>query len=160
MVTPCWRWNRVHQGDPRQGHSRRPPGDATGSVAQSGVVGVMLLTAVIIILVSVVSLFVLSGIDTESSPTTDVEIAANATTVELIHAGGDDLVTGEVQVVFGRDGAGATGLENATETRGDGDGTFEGSERRVLGHNATETLSVRVVHEPTNTVVARELLDV
>lgn len=127
---------------------------------QSEVVGVLLLTAVIVVVVGLVGAFVLSGVDTESAPSAEVEIDVDATTVQLTHAGGDDLVASDVTVVFGRNGSGETTLANFTETKGDGDGRFEGGEQRTTSHSAADVISVTVVHDPSNEVLARELLDV
>jgi hypothetical protein len=128
--------------------------------AQSETVGVLLLTGVIIALVALASMFVLSGVDTAAPPTTSVEIDVDASTVRFTHAGGDEFDAADVRVVFGRDGSGVVGLENLTESKGDGDGRFEAGERREATHGATGVLAVTVVHEPTNEVIARETADV
>ena len=128
--------------------------------AQSHTVGVILLTAVIIILVGLVSLFVLSNVDTTPEPVADVEVEVTSSTVILTHAGGDQLPTEDVRVVFGRDGSAEASLSSFTELEGNGDGVFEGSERRRAPHSAAAVISVTVVHEPTNTVLAQEFLDV
>lgn len=130
--------------------------------AQSEVIGSLLFTGVVILLVSLVGLVVLSGADTTSEPAVDLEIAVENATVRLTHAGGEDLPASDVRVVLGADDDGSEGLENFTEAPddGDGDGLFEGGERRAHGHGAGDVLAVTVVHEPSGTVLAMERTDV
>lgn len=128
--------------------------------AQSEVVGVLLFTGVVVVLIGVASTFLLSGIDTTAEPVADVEVQVTDSTVRLTHGGGDSLATAAVRVEFGRDGGGATTLADATDVAGDGDDRFEPGERRETGHGASDTISVTVVHDPSDTVVARVVRDV
>lgn len=128
--------------------------------AQSEVVGALLFTVVVVLLVSLVGLVVLSGADTTSEPAVDLEIAVENATVRLTHAGGEDLVASDVVVILGDGATAGRGLETVNESVGDNDTLFEGGEVREASHGATDALSVTVVHEPTNTVLARETGDV
>jgi len=121
---------------------------------------VVLLTGVVVILLALVGVFILSGLDTADDPVVDVEVSVNESTVRITHGGGDRLALTDVRVVFGEGGTGSDGLENFTEVNGDGDGGFDGGEIRETSHGATDVIAVTVVHEPSNTVIAREVLDV
>ncbi len=140
--------------------STSPPAASNARRAQSHTVGVILLTAVIIILVGLVSLFLLSNVDSTPDPVADIEVDVTSSTVILTHGGGDPLPTHDVRVTFGRDGTADAPLTSFSELQGDSDGEFEGSERRQTAHNASAVISVTVVHTPTNTVLAQEFLDV
>lgn len=138
---------------PEEGAPRAP-------CAQSDVVGVLLFTGVVVLLVGVVGTFVLSGIDTTSEPVADVEVHVTDSTVRLTHGGGDSMAAAAVRVEFGRDGSGATTLADASERAGDGDDRLEPGERRETGHGASDTISVSVVHDPSDTVLTRVIRDV
>lgn len=135
-------------------------GTADGGRGQSEVVGVLLLIGVFVILGSLIGLFILSGVDSTREPGVDVDIEVANATVVLAHDGGDGLSATDVRVVFGEDDGESVGLEDFTETAGDGDDRFEAGEIRERTHDADTVLSVTVVHEPTNTVLARETRDV
>lgn len=128
--------------------------------AQSEVIGELLFTAVVVIAVALVAVFVLSGVDTTTEPAAEIGVDANDSHVLLTHGGGDGTAATDLRVFFGADASGDDGLENFSELAGDGDGRFEGGERRARSHGASDVLAVTVVHEPTDTVLATERLDV
>lgn len=125
---------------------------------QSEVVGVILLTAVMVILIALVSGFVLSSVDTTNEPTLSIAVGVESGTFDLAHDGGDALGATDTVVIVGQDGT-RISLDEFPEPQGDGDGRFEPGEIRNHSHSASDVLRIDVVHEPTNTLVHSDVYD-
>lgn len=132
----------------------------TRSRPQSEVIGVLILTGVIILLLALVGLFAFSTFDTGDEPTVRLDATVDSNAVTIVHDGGDGMKTTDIEVVLGGDVDTRVGLETLNERQGDGDARFEPSEIRRRTHGATDTLTVEVVHEPSNTVLFQDALDV
>lgn len=65
-----------------------------------------------------------------------------------------------MRVVLGRGGSGESTLADPAWLPAGGDDQFGPGDRRETNHTATDSVSVTVVHVPTNTVLVREFLDV
>jgi len=127
--------------------------------AQSETVGVVLLTGVIIILIGIVGVVVVGGVDTTEEPRLDLGVTATTETVTITHRGGDAVTTGALRVVLQGDEATRSFTVDATNVTG-GDGTFAFADVFYGIHDlGDEAMRVRVVHVPSNTVVADERLD-
>ena len=129
---------------------------AERSRAQSEVIGIVLLTAVIVVLVSVAGAIVLSErFEEDDDPLVSVESNATVDRVRIDHTGGDSLAAADVEVVV-RDG-------NATRriTLSDFDATpgsrFEaGSEWETSVTLDPGQVTLFVVHTPSETVLHEE----
>jgi len=134
--------------------------DAASRRAQSEVVGVLLLTAVVVVLVSVVGAGVITNFSSQAeaggiSADTDVNITADNVTV--IHRGGDTLADPAVEVIA-RNGSTERRYELSTDAiarTGDGDGRFDPGERAVFNNSLRGTVSVLVVDTERNAVIGR-----
>lgn len=129
---------------------------------QSEVVGVVLLTAVVLVLVTLVGAAILLQweSETEDEPRVDVESDLNSTTLTVRHQGGDRLPAGSIRIAL-RDNASAdVDLANFTERPGD---RFEpGSTWRhdAFADDIAGVVVVLVIHDPTNTVLHEETHEV
>jgi len=135
--------------------------------AQSHVIGVVLLVGVVALVTVLFGAGVVGNVLDEASeePLVDGTVTANESTVTLVHGGGDDFAVADASVVLRRGGERTVDLWNFTDG-GDGDDQFEPGERRSLRNwntselTGTGPLRVLVVHEPTNSVVVDETVDV
>ncbi|WP_159901761.1 type IV pilin [Salinirussus salinus] len=132
-----------------------------GRRAQSETIGVLLLTAVVVVLVSVVGAGVIANVSSQAqagevAARADVTITSDNVTVT--HGGGDTLADSTVQVIL-RNGSDESRYELSdvapADRTGDGDGRFEPGERAVLSHSLTGTVSVLVVDIERGTVLGR-----
>ena len=135
--------------------------DAAGRRAQSETIGVLLLTAVVVVLVSVVGAGVIANVSSQAqagevAARADVTITGDNVTVT--HGGGDTLADSTVRVIL-RNGSDESRYELSdvapADRTGDGDGRFEPGERAVLSHSLTGTVSVLVVDIERGTVLGR-----
>ncbi|WP_169051779.1 PKD domain-containing protein [Halorhabdus amylolytica] len=129
--------------------------------AQSEIIGIVLLTAVVVLLSVLVGGVILDSIETDEKPVAnlDVSIDGNGTTV-IAHDGGDRLPKSEVSVVFRSGTSGGQPLSNYTQRRGDTDVIFEPGEVVSGGTPDGETIGVLIVHDPSNAVLYDGLVDV
>ncbi|MEF8815085.1 MAG: type IV pilin [Halovenus sp.] len=127
------------------------------SRAQSEVVGVVLLTAVVVVLVIGAGGLFLSSLDsdTDREPLADLESEVNATVVTLAHQGGDEFDAGDVEVVLrGADGEFTERLDAGTFLRGADDTRFVPGDRwRSTTHNQSGDVQLFVVDRATNTIL-------
>jgi flagellin-like protein len=123
--------------------------------AQSEVIGVILLVAVVAVTISAAGAFYLSTLSEESGPATDVRVTVTSDTVELTHNGGSALANESLRLLVRANGT-PRGVSRAI-----GDDRFDPGERwlwNVSGSDFTESdrIEVLLVHEPTGTLVVRE----
>lgn len=125
--------------------------------AQSEVVGIVLLTAVVIVLVVGAGGLFLSSLesDTDREPLATLESNVNATVVTLAHQGGDEFDADEVEVVVrGADGEFTQRLDAGTFLRGADDTRFAPGDRwRSTPHSLSGDVRLFVVDRPTNTIL-------
>jgi flagellin-like protein len=140
--------------------SRGAHADAASGRAQSEVVGVVLLTAVVVVLVSVVGAGVITNFSSQAEAGTvsaDAGVNITADNVTITHRGGDILADSVVEVIV-RNGSAERRYELSTDTiarTGDGDGRFDPGERAVFAHSLRGTVSVLVVDTERNAVIGR-----
>lgn len=130
---------------------------------QSTTVATVFLVAVLLVVGGTVA-YATSGVLEEAQR--DPVSAALTTNVDgrnvsVTHESGDELTAADVDlVVSGEDGTARLSLDGATQ-RGNGDGAFTAGETFVVGHGLTgETATVRVVHRPSGSVLARSEFEV
>lgn len=130
--------------------------------AQSEVVGVILLVAVVAVTISAAGAFYLSNLSQESGPATDVRVTVTDEAVTLTHNGGSTLATDSLRVVIRRDGT-DTGTDWSDGTVvGDGNDDFEPGERwrqDGFAFDPNDRIEVLLVHEQTGTLVAGETVN-
>jgi len=127
--------------------------------AQSETVGVVLLIGVVTVLVSIVGVVIVGGVDTTEEPRLDLGVSATTETLTITHRGGDSLAIGDLRVVLQGAGTTESFTVDAANVTG-GDDTFEFADVMYGIHGFDgEAMRVRVVHVPSNTVVADERLD-
>lgn len=117
---------------------------------QSETVGVVLLTAVIVILVSVLGAGILSsGAQSDEKPLIDLDIDITTTTISVTHDGGDTVdgtsldITIRNETVSQRYGSAVTGPFRPTDTV-------------TQSHSYTGTVTVLVAATDSNSVLGRE----
>jgi len=130
--------------------------------AQSTIANVLLAGVVLVVAGGVA--FTGSGVldDAQREPVSAaLAIDVDDENVTVTHESGDALAAAEVDLVLqGADGTTRVPLESFTR-RGDGDGTLDAGETYAVGHGLSdETAVVRVVHRPSETVLARDEYDV
>lgn len=131
---------------------------------QSEVTGVVLLTAVVVVVVSVVGAVVLMEWQTmtESEPRANVHTDLTATTLTVKHMGGDTLAAAEVVVIVET----SSGTERRPLTAFDGTReAFEPGSSWVLtlreeNDPLAGVATVLLVHEPSGTILHREKRDI
>jgi len=128
--------------------------------AQSEVIGIVLMTAVVVILAVIVGGSILSTVDTQDEPVTNLEAAVDASNVTISHHGGTAFSTDEVTVQFRATGTERHSLGTFWEVQGNDDGTFSPGEQVSRIHNASDVVRILVVHEPSNTVLYDRAFDV
>lgn len=134
--------------------------DGASRRAQSEVVGVVLLTAVVVVLVSVVGAGVIANFSSQAEAgerSVDAGINITADNVTITHRGGDPLADSAVEVIV-RNGSAERRYDLSTDTidrTGDDDGRFDPGERGVFAHSLTGTVSVLVVDTERNAVIGR-----
>lgn len=136
------------------------PTAAASGRAQSEVIGVLLLTAVVVVSASVVGAGVIANFSSQAEAgdvLTDTDVNITADNVTVTHRGGDTLADSAVEVVA-RNGPSERRYELSTDAiarTGDGDGQFEPGERAVFAHSLRGTVSALVVDTERNTVLGR-----
>jgi hypothetical protein len=128
-----------------------------GGRGQSAVVGNLLLVAVGIVLVAllaVVGFGLVDSAETRAAPTADVRATLDGPDLTVEHVAGDVFRTADLEVVLRTPGATLRlPLENFREAPGD---RFGAGDTARLAHGVADgTVTVRVVHEPSNAVVER-----
>lgn len=125
--------------------------------AQSEVVGVVFLTAVVAALALTVGAAVIAGSTADDSgPTTDFVLEVTASDALLSHNGGDVLDVSALTVVLERGGTAQRFTPVPADTS-DGDGRFAPGDRisHAHGYSGGDVIVV-VVHRPSNTVIFEE----
>ena len=125
------------------------------SRAQSEVIGVVLLTAVVVILVTVVGAVVLSQWESEAErePRVDVRSNLSADELKLRHMGGDRLAASDVEVLLRGDEINQSHLSGFDE-QPETDGWFEeGTTWKHDFSTSSGVIDVLVVHRPSGTVI-------
>ncbi|ACV12926.1 Protein of unknown function DUF1628 [Halorhabdus utahensis DSM 12940] len=133
--------------------------------AQSDVIGIVLLTAVVVILMALVGTTILATVDTQERPTADLKVSVNGTSgtitnVSIAHHGGTSLTADEVTVAFRANSTDRVPLTDFTEQQGDSDSIFNPGERWGYNLTTSELLRVVIAHGPTSTVLADHECDV
>lgn len=133
--------------------------DARG---QSEVIGTTLLIAVVVILVSLVSVVILSDIGGDREPLADLVISANGSHLEMRHAGGDSFDPEAVDVIVtSPNSSRRSSIDPANLTDENANGQFGPGDSLVVEHGLTaDSAQVLVVHTPTNTVLADQRVTV
>lgn len=129
--------------------------------AQSESIGVILLTAVVVISVTTVGAFALSDIDSETVDA-DVSVRVTANGFYFDHAGGDPLEMADLLIVV-RDGNRTLRPDFTADTiyDGDDDATFEPGERWAnvnLNFDLDSPVTVSLFDTRTNQVLVKETL--
>lgn len=127
--------------------------------AQSEVVGMILLVAIVVVAVSSVGYVLFVSFDDPGEPATEVNATANVSALELTHTAGEPIPVDELRVVVRTD----TEEGRAPFTDGSiGSGDFAVGDRwtadwTTLGIDPTpdEQVDVVLVHDPSNSVVYR-----
>jgi len=129
--------------------------------AQSEVTGVAFLTGVVVVVALVVGAFVIADAgETDDGPTADLLVDVSAENVTLTHNGGKPLVLADLRVVLRTDATERSFGPAPTNVTG-GDATLDPGERIRRTHGVSPgALTVVVVHDPSNTVVADERVTV
>ena len=126
------------------------------SRAQSEVVGIVLLTAVIVVLVSVAGAIVLSErFEEDDDPLVSVGSNATVDRVRIAHTGGDSLAADDVEVVV-RDGNGTTRIALSAFEATPGSRFEAGSEWETSVTLDPGQVTLFVVHTPSETVLHEE----
>lgn len=118
---------------------------------QSETVGVVLLTAVVVVSVSVLGVGILSssGPQAADKPLIDADIEITTNSVTITHGGGDSVDGRTVDVVVRN----RTASQRYASVDG---GRFEPTDTVTLSHSLNGTVTVLVVHTDSNYVVGRE----
>jgi len=128
--------------------------------AQSETIGVVLQIGVVVTLVALVGVVALGQIDTSADPLADLETEVNATHLTVTHAGGDEFAVEDLRVVVDGDSTRrqfSVDSENVTGS----DGTFAFGDTYSRTHGLDNgPATIRVIHVPSNTVLATDRLDV
>jgi FlaG/FlaF family flagellin (archaellin) len=139
---------------------QRTPRTGNPSRGQSETIGVILLTGVLVVTSAVTGAVLLSQLEAPDEPTTNLVVEVNASTLAVEHDGGDSLPLDDVTVVLGGDVDDERELADFSEDQGNGNDRFEAGERRTDAHGATDSVTVLVVDDPSNTILLRENVDV
>jgi len=133
----------------------------TSDRAQSHVIGVILLTAVVVTVVLLVGSVILTNTGGWSDMLADVDVEVNATTVTLTHLGGASVDTEDVVVILDGETTTRWDLASFTQTDGSDASRFEPGDEWVGEHSLDgDSMTVTLVHEPSNTILDRESVDV
>lgn len=124
--------------------------------AQSETVGVILLTAIVVLTVGTAGAVVLAGVDTTETVRADLAVTVADDGVAVTHDGGQPVAFADLQVVVRNgDGTWRPPMNESGVIRGDDDGEFEPGERwaatRDLNGDAVTT--VQVVERESDTVL-------
>lgn len=127
--------------------------------AQTESIGVILLTAVVVVTVGTAGAVMFSSIGTEDRTRADVSVTLSNDGVALAHNGGDPVAFTDLQVVV-RNGNGTWRpvVDESTVLNSDGDDQFEAGERWVgwQALDRSEVTTVRVFDTNRGTLLAQE----
>ncbi|GAB3681922.1 hypothetical protein GCM10028857_06920 [Salinarchaeum chitinilyticum] len=143
---------------------RRVDRDSNQNRAQSSVVGVVILTAFIILTVTTIGVFFLGSVSEQadsSGTLAETEVELNGSHVRVTHALGEPISLGDLTLILRKGSQTERYGFDAANVTGDGDDRFEPTEtferRHGLGTGAFEIL---IVDEGSGTIVHRQYLDV
>lgn len=124
--------------------------------------GVILLTAMVVVSVGVVGAYVLSDAGGSASTTVELRSTVDAETLQLSHHGGDSLAASDFEIRIASDGGEASYdfvADNGCAAAGDGDDAFEAGERWCLDgtppYDTNDEVRVSVVDTETNQLLYR-----
>lgn len=135
----------------------------TTARAQSETVGVLMLTAVIVLLVGTVGILIVSNVMSaaDEDPLVDVEGNATAQYVTIHHAGGESRATADVVVILEGDSRNTTRLSSWDDVRGNDPDRFEpGDSWRLSKPVSGDRLEITVVDEAANVILDSETVTV
>jgi len=122
----------------------------------SPVIGVILMVAITVILAAVIGGFVLGlGGDLQSAPQAQISIsAAGNGAVDISHDGGDAIASADL--VVSDDGGASVNFDDqyAEDEFSVGDSTT------ITGLTQANDVTVRLIHEPSESVIAEETVDI
>jgi len=125
--------------------------------AVSPVIGVILMVAITVILAAVIGGFVLGlGGDLQSAPQAQISIdaATGNTGITISHDGGDAMTSTDLVVSYDGENTGTANFES---------GSFGGDEFSVGDSSTfssiTGDITVQLIHEPSESVIAEEDVD-
>jgi len=128
--------------------------------AQSSTVGILLLTAVVVISVGAGSVLYIgsSGVSETASPLVDADVELTPTDVVVTHAGGDTVAMADLIVAVRGGGSSNRYAVAPGAVDGNGDDRFEPAEVWQTGHGLAERTDVVVllVDDSANAVLVRE----
>ena len=130
--------------------------------AQSETIGVILLTAVIVLLVGGFGIVYLgaAGSGSNTGPIVDASVNATADRISITHAGGESVAIGDLEVVVRSDDANERYAIDAANVTGDGDARFEPGERFSRSHGVGGgQLEVLLIDTGANAVLEHAYLD-
>lgn len=137
-----------------------------GCRAQSETIGAILLVGVVVTAVGLFGAFYLGGFTEEAGPLVSISVDGNETTMNLTHTGGEDVPADELSVTVGQAGTNERyELDDSATTskflKGADATRFVAGDRwrfdtGGLGFTPGESATVRLIHVPTNEVVATE----
>lgn len=130
--------------------------------AQSESIGVILLTAVIVLLVGGFGVVYLGTLDgSGQGPLVDAEVNATTERVEITHGSGESVAIGELDVIVRVDGASERYSMAEENVRNGEDGRFDPGDRYRRNHGlGSGSLEVLLVHTASNDVLHHAYLDV
>ena len=128
--------------------------------AQSEVIGIILLTAVVVILAMLVGGTILESGDTQGDPSANLEVTIDDVNVTIGHHGGATLPAGEVTVQLRSTTTQQYSIDSFHAQQGNDGNPFEPGDLLTHEHNAGNTVRVLVIHDRTNTVLYDRAFDV
>lgn len=131
--------------------------------AQSTVIGVILLTAVVILTVSTIGVFFLGTISEQadaSRPLVDVDISMTNETIEVRHVAGDSVDLDDLTLLLTKGSSTERYAFDDANVTGDGDGEFDPTETFARNHSlGSGAFRVRIVDEGSNSLLHSERVD-
>ena len=142
-----------------------------GCRAQSETIGTILLVGVVVTAVGLFGAFYLGGFAEEAGPLVSISVDGNETTMNLTHTGGESVPADELFVTVGQAGTNERyeldeSAPRSEFVRGDNPAQFVPGDRwrfetdrpgpDGLDLSPGESATVRLIHVPTNEVVATE----
>jgi PKD repeat protein len=130
--------------------------------SQSEVIGVVLLIGVVTTLVFLVGGATLTTFLSEGdTPHVDIDAEATTQNVTIAHAEGDSLVRDDIELILEGDTSERYQLSEFTQLRGNDTTRFEPGDEWSREHGInTDRMTVLLIHQPTNTILDRETVDV
>lgn len=129
--------------------------------AQSEVISVILLTAIIVIAVGVFGVYYLDTVDRTGGPLVDAQFTVDDSTLIVAHAGGDTVPTSDLVLLTEQNGDRERFTFNAsddriTNVRGTAD-TFQPGDRWTFNVlDPDRSVDVRLIHDPSGRVLDRD----